>query len=108
MNPEYLPWNLLAATIAVGIETEGWNLAEGVAEDGPLRSFHVPVSFAAPFIAPPVVHLGLTGFDIDQRSSSRISLSAESITAEGFVANISTWRSSRVYSVTFQWLAVGA
>jgi hypothetical protein len=54
-----------------------------------------------------VVQLGLTGFDMDQRESSRITLKAENITESGFQAVISTWASSQVFAVEFNWLAIG-
>jgi hypothetical protein len=89
--------------------TEGWNLAEPPAEDAEAaRVFRFTVFFAAPFDAPPVVHLGLNGFDFDQRDSSRLSLRATEISTTSFVAEISTWRDTRVYSVEFGWLAIGA
>ncbi len=69
--------------------------------------FHFTIYFAAPFDSPPVVHLGLTGFDLDQRDSNRLILRATQITTTGFVAEISTWRETRVYSVAFSWLALG-
>jgi len=55
-----------------------------------------------------VVHLGLTGFDLDQRDSSRLILRATEISTTGFVVEIATWRDTRVYSVEFSWLALGA
>lgn len=109
MNSEYLPWKMLSATVGAGVLTEGWNLdAAPTDELEGSRSFTVPVAFASPFLSPPVVHLGLTGFDIEEHNSARITLSPANITAEGFDVVISTWRSSRVYSVEFSWLAVGA
>ena len=108
MNLDYLPWNILSATVVVGTETEDWNLAIPADEEDPVRCFSLEVYFANPFKTPPVVHLGLTGFDIDQCSSGRIKVVAEAVTTDGFLAKISTWRSSRVYSVEFNWLAIGA
>ena len=108
MNHDLLPWNLLSASVLVGTETEGWNLAEPHGEDSPERSFAVEVFFASPFTTIPVVHLGLTGFDLEQHSSARVLLTAEQVTEQGFVARITTWRSSRVYAVSFNWMAVGA
>lgn len=108
MDPYYLPWNVLAAEVTVGIGSEGWLLNEAADEDAPDRSYAVEVCFATPFISPPVVHLGLTGFDLDQCSSPRLTLTVASVSESGFTALLTTWRSSRVYSATFQWLAVGA
>ncbi len=108
MNYDYLPLNILSATVVVGTETEGWNLAESATEEAEARYFLVEVYFSTSFSTPPVVQIGLTGFDIDQCSSARVSLAAEAISCDGFTARISTWRSSRVYSVEFNWMAVGA
>jgi hypothetical protein len=103
------PWKSLSASIQVGTLTEGWNLAEPPADDAEEpRVFRFNVFFAAPFDHPPVVHLGLAGFDFDQRDSSRLSLRATEISNAGFVAEIGTWRETRVYSVEFSWLALGA
>ncbi|HQW27754.1 MAG: H-type lectin domain-containing protein [Verrucomicrobiales bacterium] len=108
MNDDYLPWKILSATVVVGTETENWNLAIPADEEDSARCFTLEIYFATPFTTPPVVHLGLTGFDIDQCSSGRIKVVTEAVTTDGFLAKISTWRSSRVYSVEFNWLAVGA
>lgn len=105
MNDQWTPWNLLSATASVGITTDGWNLAEG--SDEP-RAFIVEVTFSQPFQSVPVVHLGLTGFDMDQRDSGRLCLRAADITATGFKVEISTWLDTRVYAAEFSWLAIGA
>jgi H-type lectin domain-containing protein len=110
MNGEPLmPWKTLSATLSVGTSTEGWNLSEHPGEemDKP-RVFVVDVFFAAPFVTAPVVHLGLTGFDIDRQHSARLGIRVSEITNYGFKAEISTWHDSRVYSVQAAWLAIGA
>lgn len=66
------------------------------------------VAFDSLFSSIPVVHLGLTGFDIDRRESARITLKAENITPSGFQAIISTWNASRIFAVEFHWMAIGA
>ena len=103
------PWKSLSASLQVGALTEGWNLAKVPAEisDEP-RVFRFTVYFDAAFDGLPIVHLALTGFDLDQRDSNRLSLRATEISTSGFVAEISTWRETRVYSVEFSWLAIGA
>ncbi len=99
----------MSAALQLGVLTEGWNLAEPLADGAEdARVFRFTVYFAAPFASPPVVHLGLTGFDLDQRDSNRLTLRATQISNESFVAEISTWRETRVYSVEFSWLALGA
>lgn len=88
--------------------TEGWTLDTVCAETGDPRTFITEIVFATPFASIPVVQLGLTGFDLDQRDSARITLKAENITATGFQAVISTWAGTRVFAVEFNWLAIGA
>lgn len=102
-----VPWLILSSTVGAGVLTEGWNLAETAAGDDESRAFSCEVLFATPFSAPPVVQVGLTGFDIDQRDSPRVTVKAERITEFGFHALIATWATTRVYAVEFSWVAIG-
>ena len=108
MHSAALPWKVLSSHTGVGILTEDWTLDTVSAETGDTRSFITEIVFATPFDTIPVVQLGLTGFDLDQRDSARITLKAENITADGFQAVISTWATTRVFAVEFNWLAIGA
>jgi hypothetical protein len=109
MNSSMQPWKTLSASLQLGVLTAGWNLSEPPAEStDDARVFRFTVYFAAPFDTAPVVQLGLTGFDLDQRDSNRLSLRVAEITPASFVAEISSWRDTRVYSVEFSWLALGA
>lgn len=108
MSDPYIPFKVVSASVSLGSEIEGWSLDEPAAEGDPERSFLFDVYFDVPFSATPVVHLGVAGFDIDQCSSSRLKVSAEKITGAGFQARVTTWRSSRVYSVDINWIAVGS
>jgi hypothetical protein len=108
MYSSSVPWNILSANVGVSILTDGWNLADAAEFDPEdVRTFTIEVAFDSPFTAAPVVHLGLTGFDIDQRDASRITLKTAAITESGFQAVISTWSSTRVYAVDFSWVAIG-
>ncbi len=109
MNNEWTPWKILSATLSAGVLTEGWNLADAPAEGSEeARVFSFGVVFAGPFATTPVVQIGLTGFDIDQRDGARIAVTATDISPLGFTVHLSTWRESRVYSVDLAWLAIGA
>jgi len=103
-----LPWKVLSSQTGVGILTEGWTLDTMDSTTDEVRTFVTEIVFATPFDSIPVVQLGLTGFDLDQRDSARITLKAENITAAGFQAVISTWAGTRVFAVEFNWLAIGA
>ena len=106
MFPSHDPWKVLSATLGLGVLTDGWNLASDDAEDEQ-RTFTADILFATPFSSTPVVHIGLTGFDVDQRDSARITLKAVNITTTGFQAVVSSWASTRVFAVEFNWLAIG-
>lgn len=109
MNSFMQPWKSLSDSLQIGVLTEGWNLASPPVESSEdARVFRFTVFFSTAFEAPPVVHLGLTGFDLDQRDSNRLTLRAVDITPASFVAEVSTWRDTRVYSIAFSWLALGA
>lgn len=103
-----MPWKTLSASLSIGVTTEGWNLAEPppAGMDEP-RVFVFEVAFASPFAMTPVVNLGLTGFDMDQRDSARIKLKTTDITTAGFKVEISTWHETRVYGVECNWFAIG-
>ncbi len=108
MYSSTVPWQVLSSNVGVGVLTEGWNLdvTEPFGEGS--RSFTVDIAFATHFSSIPVVQLGRTGFDMDQRESSRITLKAETITESGCQAVLSTWAGSRVFAVEFNWLAIGS
>ena len=109
MLPSILPWKTLSATLGFGVLDEHWNLAEALPGGGDVaRTFTHQVEFATAFEAPPVVQLALTGFDIDQRDSSRLSIKASEITTHGFQIEITTWLETRVYAVECSWFAIGA
>jgi hypothetical protein len=108
MHSSTVPWQVLSSHVGVGILTEGWPLAEAGTSNDESRTFTVDVMFDAPFQSAPVVQLGLSGFDLDQRDSARITLTAENITSSGFQAVISAWAATRVYAVEFNWFAIGA
>ncbi|TDU73368.1 H-type lectin domain-containing protein [Prosthecobacter fusiformis] len=103
-----VPWKVLSSQVSVSVLLEDWNLANNEPEADTLRSYVVQVVFDSPFLSVPVVHLGLTGFDIDQRDSARLTVKAESITESGFQAVISTWSNTRVYAAELNWLAIGS
>lgn len=108
MYPDTIPWKVLSATASVGAFTPEWELDQVPLSSEETRSFTIVIDFATCFEGVPVIHLGLTGFDADQRDSPRLSLSAVDITPHGFTAVVSTWATTRLYSVEFNWLAIGA
>jgi hypothetical protein len=65
------------------------------------------VPFNAPFANLPMVHVGLTGFDIDNSDTVRLSVRTGEITASGFDLLVLTWLNTRVYKVQVSWIALG-
>ena len=108
MSDSYLPLKVISSQLCIGSETEGWNLDEAASDDDAERVFVFDVFFETPFAAPPVVHLSLSGFDLDQCSSSRLKVMAIRVSERGFQVQVKTWRASRVYSVDLGWIAVGS
>lgn len=108
MSDSYLPLKVISSQLCIGSETEGWTLDHPATDDDAERVFTFDVFFEAPFAAPPVVHLGVTGFDIDQCSSSRLKVMPVQVSERGFQVRVKTWRASRVYSVDLSWIAVGS
>lgn len=108
MYSSSIPWKVLSSNVALSVLTEGWSLAdiEPAAEED-IRTFAVWVVFDSPFFSTPVVQIGLTGFDMDQRDSGRISIKADNITESGFQVFVTTWANTRVYAVEFNWFAIG-
>lgn len=104
--PGLIPIKMCSAIMELDQFTPQWSLAEENASEES-RTFVGNVLFDAPFSNVPIVHVGLSGFDIDQRDSARISVQAESITSTGFDIRIKTWQNTRVYKVEVSWIALG-
>ncbi len=83
----------------------GWSL-DAPDTEGP-RVFIGHVRFNQAFSTPPVVHLGLVGFDISEHDCARLRVHAVDITTEGFSVRAETWLNSRVFSFDVSWLALG-
>lgn len=66
------------------------------------------VHFDEPFLAAPVVHLGLSMWDIGAGHNARADLQAEDVTQEGFRIVFRTWGDTKVARVRVDWMAIGA
>ncbi|WP_376874305.1 H-type lectin domain-containing protein [Albirhodobacter sp. R86504] len=74
--------------------------------EGP-RELRRIVEFASRYRTPPAVHVSLSMWDIDQKANSRMDISADMITEEGFVIVFRTWGDTRVARVRADWMAIG-
>ncbi len=71
------------------------------------RAVRRRIDFGDAFRAPPVVHVGLTMWDMDGDVNARCDLAAEAVEATGFTLVIRTWGDSRIARVRADWLALG-
>jgi hypothetical protein len=100
------PMSFLAGTEKLGFRHEGWVLDQAPADGD--RFFRARVVFSRPFRNAPLVHLGVSGFDISNQDAARLRASAMNITPEGFEVVLTTWFDTRLWWVDVNWLAIGA
>jgi hypothetical protein len=96
-------FSFLAGTEVMDSQRAGWVFDQG---DGD-RSFRQYVAFQRSFRNPPLVHLGIAGFDIANQDAARLTATVANVTAEGFEIVLSTWLHTRVWRVDVNWLALG-
>ena len=84
---------------------EGYSLHVTSSENE--RTFRARISFAVGFATPPLVHVGIAGFDIDHGDSARLRAHADAVTATGFEVVLTTWLGTKVYGAAVSWLAIG-
>ena len=99
---------MCASTVEFDQFTPDWSLTqiEDTESDIP-RVFVHCVQFDTPFSNIPIVHVGLSGFDIDNRDSARISVHTATVTSNAFDLVIKTWHNTRVYKAEISWIALG-
>ncbi len=70
------------------------------------RSDTIRVSFpAGKFSVSPKVQTALSRIDTDTKANTRIVVSPQNISVNGFDINVSTWADSKVYGVSIAWFA---
>lgn len=72
------------------------------------RAHETAVVFSGRFREPPVVHVSLSLWDMDQEHNHRADLTATDVTETGFTIVFKTWGDSRIARVRADWLAIGA
>jgi len=75
-------------------------------ETGP-RECIVPVRFKEKFRDAPIVHVGLSMWDMDQKTNARADISAENVSESGFEIVFRTWGDTRIARVRASWTAFG-
>jgi hypothetical protein len=99
-------FNFLAGTEVLGSTRVDWGFDQ--TGDGSERSYRQYVAFQRPFRNPPLVHLGIAGFDISNQDAARLTASVANVTHEGFEIVLATWLHTRLWRVDVSWLALGA
>lgn len=65
------------------------------------------VRFSEAYRAVPVVHVTLSMWDVDNKAPTRMDISAETVTKDGFDLVFRTWGDSKVARVRAAWTAFG-
>lgn len=73
---------------------------------GPARAAP-PVSFDEAFKSRPLVQVGMSMWDFDQKSNQRADISAEQVEVTGFTIVFRTWGDTRVARIRADWFALG-
>lgn len=71
------------------------------------RARHKLIVFDEPFRSPPIVHVGISLWDVAQNTNLRADISAENITESGFDMVFQTWGDSKIARVRMNWIAFG-
>lgn len=74
--------------------------------DGP-REERRRVDFGLLFMEPPMVHVGLSMWDISNRANLRVQVMAEEVEDSGFTISLRTWADTRIARAAVSWMAVG-
>ena len=65
------------------------------------------VAFSEPFRTNPVVHVGISMWDVDNETPLRADVVAETVTVDGFDLVFRTWGDTRVARIRAAWMAMG-
>jgi hypothetical protein len=100
-----LPLRLAAGVTSLSHSDPGWTLLDPGSDSA--RSHTATVRFARPFAQVPVVHAGLSGFDIENGDAARVKLRVSGVRADGFELVVETWFETRIWAIDVSWLAIG-
>jgi len=97
----------------IGVDQDSTILFSDFEDGGKMWTGHGPreirrsVSFKEAFTSPPTVTVGISMWDLDQKTNQRSDISAEKVTASGFDIVFKTWGDTRVARIRADWLAIG-
>ena len=100
-------------TSACGIDQGSRILFSDFAHDGAMwtgsgpREVRHQITFSEAFQGIPAVTVGISMWDMDHRTNSRVDLVAENITPTGFEMVFRTWADTRIARIRADWMAIG-
>lgn len=71
------------------------------------REIRMLIKFSESFVTPPAVMVGMSMWDIDAATNSRIDISSENVTEKDFEIVFSTWGDTKVARIRADWTAFG-
>lgn len=98
----------------IGVEQGSKILFSDFAHDGAMwtgsgpREVRQSETFKEAFLEPPAVTVGISMWDINHKTNSRIDVSAENVTAKGFEIVFRTWADTRIARIRADWMVIGA
>jgi hypothetical protein len=107
MTSPVLPLTFAAGAARFDESLPGWTLLDEGLESGGARAFTGHIAFERTFAGPPVVQVGITGFDIDRGDNARLNVGILDIDERGFTLQLRTWWNTKLWSVDLNWLAIG-
>lgn len=97
----------------IGVENGSTILFNDFAHDGAMwtgsgpREVRQSQIFREPFQTVPVVTVGISMWDIDHKTNSRVDITAEDVTTQGFDIVFRTWSDTRIARIRADWMAIG-
>ena len=97
----------------VGVEQGTKILFSDFAHDGAMwtgtgpREVRHMQAFTESFVEPPVVTVSVSMWDIAHQTNSRVDITAENVTAQGFEIVFRTWADTRIARIRADWMAIG-
>ena len=107
MSAAVFPLSFAAGAARFDEGQAGWELLETNLNGDGVRAYSGRVAFDRSFNAPPVVQIGITGFDIDNGDNARLNVGIKNVDVTGFDVELRTWLNTRIWSVDLNWFAIG-
>jgi hypothetical protein len=97
----------------IGVENGSTILFNDFAHDGAMwtgagpREVRQLQTFQDPFLSVPAVTVGISMWDIDRKTNSRVDIAAENVSAQGFEIVFRTWGDTHIARIRADWMAIG-